>query len=125
MKLCEITSRFFGHGIFMSYFAEAAACKFMEKYPGSKRDSLYEQMMQSALDIVGDKNEIYVLKSSDKTSEIKLYRPFYEHFGKKSHHPGSRRSRKPHQRLEREIHHQRIEPDGYPELFYGFHQGHD
>lgn len=67
----------------MSYFAEAAACKFMEKYPGSKRESLYEQMMQSALDIVGDKNEIYVLKSSDKTSEIKLYKPFYEHFGKK------------------------------------------
>ena len=83
LKLCEITSRFFGHGIFMSYFAEAAANNFMEKHPGSKRESLYEQMMQSALDIVGDKDEIYVLKSSDKTSEIKLYKPFYEHFGKK------------------------------------------
>ena len=83
LKLCEITSRFFGHGIFMSYFAEAAANNFMEKYPGAKRESLYEQMMQSALDIVGDKDEIYVLKSSDKTSEIKLYKPFYEHFGKK------------------------------------------
>ena len=75
LKLCEITSRFFGHGIFMSYFAEAAANNFMEKYPGSKRESLYEQMMQSALDIVGDKEEIYVLKSSDKTSEIKLRLP--------------------------------------------------
>ena len=83
LKLCEITSRFFGHGIFMSYFAEAAAEKFMEKYPGSKRESLYGQMMQSALDIVGDKEEIYVLKSSDKTSEIKLYKPFYKYFGKK------------------------------------------
>ena len=29
LKLCEITSRFFGHGILMSYFAEAAAEKFM------------------------------------------------------------------------------------------------
>lgn len=83
LKLCEITSRFFGHGIFMSYFAEAAANNFMEKFPGSKRESLFEQMMQSALDIVGSKQEIYVLKSSDKTSEIKLYKPFYEYFGKK------------------------------------------
>ena len=83
LKLCEITSRFFGHGIFMSYFAEAAANKFMEKHPGCHRESLFEQMMQSALEIVGDKDEIFVLKSSDKTSEIKLYKPFYEHFGKK------------------------------------------
>ena len=83
LKLCEITSRFFGHGIFMTYFAEAAARKFMESHPDGKRESLFEEMMQSALDIVGDKQEIYVLKSSDKTSEIKLYKPFYEYFGKK------------------------------------------
>jgi len=29
LKLCEITSRFFGHGIFMSYYAEKAADKFI------------------------------------------------------------------------------------------------
>ena len=82
LKLCEITSRFFGHGIFMSYYAEAAADKFIAKHPGSCRESRFEEMMQYMLQIVSDKQKIYVLKSSDKTSEIALYKPFYERFGK-------------------------------------------
>ena len=82
LKLCEITSRFFGHGIFMSYYAESAADKFIARHPGSCRESRFEEMMQYMLQIVGDKQKIYVLKSSDKTSEIALYKPFYEHFGK-------------------------------------------
>ena len=82
LKLCEITSRFFAHGIFMSYYAESAADEFIARHPGTHRDSRFEEMMQYMLKIVGDKQKIYVLKSSDKTSEIKLYKPFYEYFGK-------------------------------------------
>ena len=82
LKLCEITSRFFGHGIFMTYFAEKAADKFIDLHLGAQRESRFEEMMQYMLEIVGDKQKIYVLKSSDKTSEIALYKPFYEHFGK-------------------------------------------
>lgn len=82
LKLCEITSRFFGHGIFMTYYAEKAADKFISQHPGTHRESRFEEMMQHMLGIVGDKQKIYVLKSSDRTSEIALYKPFYEHFGK-------------------------------------------
>ena len=35
------------------------------------------------LQITGDKKEIYVLKSADKTGEIALYKPFYEAWGKR------------------------------------------
>lgn len=83
LKLCEITSRFFGHGIWYSYYAEAYADKFMTQFPHESRGFRFEEMMQYMLQIVGDKTEIYVLKSSDRTSEIRMYQPFYEHYGKK------------------------------------------
>lgn len=83
LKLCEITSRFFAHGIFMDYYAEAYAERFLEKHPEVSRECKFEEMLRYMLQIVGDKKEIYVLKSSDRTSEIRLYQPFYEHFGKK------------------------------------------
>ena len=46
LKLCEITSRFFAHGIFMSYYSEAAADKFIAKFPGAHRESRYEEMIR-------------------------------------------------------------------------------
>ena len=82
IKLCEITSRFFGHGIFMSYYSEAAADKFIAKFTGTHRESRFEEMIRYMLEIVGEKQKIFVLKSSDKTSEIQLYKPFYESMGK-------------------------------------------
>lgn len=74
--ICEITCRFFGHGLFMSYYSECDAALFGQK------SSRYEEMMQHVLALPGDKKEIYVLKSADKTSAIAMYKPLYERFGK-------------------------------------------
>lgn len=188
LLLCEITSRFFGHGIFMSYFSERVADRFMERFADSKkpgteadpgrfainiiteenadscgsvqdknpgpeadqdvspgcknpgaeadqgvspgcknpgpeadvnrfavdrtseekaadrsedlltipgeprnadqlknrrfRETRYEALLGYMLEITGEKNEIFVLRSSDKTNEIGMYVPFYEYFGK-------------------------------------------
>lgn len=81
LVLCEITSRFFAHGIFMSYFSEYMADRFMEKHPGEERESFFEEMLSYMLGLPGNKKKIAVLKSADRTSEIPLYVPFYEHYG--------------------------------------------
>lgn len=75
--LCEITSRFFGHGLFMSYYSECDAARFHTE------NSRYEELMQHVISLPGSKNEIFVLKSADKTSAIAMYKPLYERFGKK------------------------------------------
>ncbi len=82
LKLCEITSRFFAHGIFLSYFAEEAADNFMKSFPCAKRNCRYEELMNYMYEITGNAEKIFVLKSSDKTSAIKFYKMFYEYFGK-------------------------------------------
>ena len=81
LRICEITSRFFAHGIFMSRFAEQAADRFMARYPGEKRDSDYPALMEYMAGIAMGKNKVYVLKSSDRTNEIRLYKEFYEGLG--------------------------------------------
>ena len=75
--ICEITSRFFGHGLFMSYYAECDAARYGQ---GASR---YEEVIAHILELPGDKDEIFVLKSADKTSAIAMYKPLYERFGKK------------------------------------------
>ncbi len=79
LKVCEITSRFFAHGIFMTYFAEHKADLYLN---GAERESRFEEMMRDMLDMTGEDKEIYVLKSADKTSAIDMYSPFYRYFGK-------------------------------------------
>ncbi|MBO4434446.1 MAG: hypothetical protein J5769_03215 [Bacteroidales bacterium] len=81
LKICEITSRFFAHGIFMSWYAEKAADKFMARFPGKTRNSRYGEMMDYMLEILEGKRCIYVLKSADRTGEIRLYKEFYERHG--------------------------------------------
>jgi len=83
LLLCEITSRFFAHGIFMSFFAEAMADRFLARFPGRVRSSRFDEMLEYMLGLVGDRRDIFVLKSADKTGEIRLYAPFYERFGKR------------------------------------------
>ncbi|MBR5076204.1 MAG: hypothetical protein IKX28_04220 [Bacteroidales bacterium] len=78
LKLCEITSRFFAHGIFMSCFAEYAADAFMGRFPGRERESRYGELMEYMRALPGGSRRMYVLKSADRTSEIRLYRRFYE-----------------------------------------------
>ena len=81
LKICEITSRFFAHGIFMSVFAETAADRFMGSFPGRTRSSSYPALMEYMLEILDGRREIFVLKSADRTSEIRLYKDFYERHG--------------------------------------------
>ena len=81
LKICEITSRFFGHGIFMSWYAEKFADKFMSRFPDRTRRTRYPQLLDYMLEILEGKRDIYVLKSADRTSEIRLYKDFYERHG--------------------------------------------
>lgn len=84
LLLCEITSRFFAHGIFSSFYAECAAKRFMEQFPNKTVDSEFEDMLRYMAEHTTEKETISILKSSDKTGEIKLYVPFYQQFGKKA-----------------------------------------
>ena len=81
LKLCEITSRFFAHGIFLSVFAEYAADRFMARFPGRERESRYAELMEDMRALPDGRKRIYVLKSADRTSEIRLYKRFYERDG--------------------------------------------
>ncbi|MCR4824534.1 MAG: hypothetical protein K5849_04160 [Bacteroidales bacterium] len=81
LKLCEITSRFFAHGIFLSWFGEYAADRFMERFPGKKRETVYPELLDYMRELPQGRRRICVLKSADRTSEIRLYKRFYESFG--------------------------------------------
>lgn len=81
LKLCEITSRFFAHGIFLSWFAEYAADRFMERFPGKERETHYQEALEYMRELPGGRKHICVLKSADRTSEIRLYKRFYERHG--------------------------------------------
>ncbi len=81
LKICEITSRFFAHGIFMSWYAEKWADKFMARFPGRTRSTRYPELLDYMLEILEGRRDIFVLKSADRTSEIRLYKDFYERHG--------------------------------------------
>ena len=81
LLICEITSRFFGHGIFLSQFAEEAAGRFMARFPGAVRDSEYPALMDYMAGMTGGRKRLFVLKSKDRSSEIRLYKDFYEKLG--------------------------------------------
>ncbi|MBR4809349.1 MAG: hypothetical protein IK031_03610 [Bacteroidales bacterium] len=78
LRLCEITSRFFGHGIFLSWFARAWAQDFLKGFPGAECSDRYPELMDKMLALAAGRPRMYVFKSSDRTSEIRLYRRFYE-----------------------------------------------
>lgn len=75
LLLVEITCRFFGHGIWFSYPSEAKAQQFV------KGLGVYNSLLTYMRDIIPTGVPIYVLKSSDKTGEIALYKKFYEYYG--------------------------------------------
>lgn len=83
LLLCEITSRFFAHGIFSSYFAECAAERFMERFPEKTHETEFEAVLRYMAERTTEKETITVLKSADKTGEIRLYVPFYQQLGKR------------------------------------------
>ena len=78
LVLCEITSRFFAHGIFMEWFADYANRRFCGDTPCESR---FGAMMDYMRALPGGKKRIFIFKSADRTSEIRLYKRFYEALG--------------------------------------------
>ena len=79
--LCEITSRFFGNGYFMSYFMEAAGAEFAEQAHVTDRKSYFEDFFSYMAGLSSGYQKMAVLKSADKSDSIKLYVPFYQALG--------------------------------------------
>ncbi|MBQ1718797.1 MAG: hypothetical protein II031_06560, partial [Bacteroidales bacterium] len=98
LLLCEITSRFFAHGIFMSWFGT----EYLSRLIGSREigsapertepvssdpgntvppNCAFQEMMDYMLSIAGDAREMYVFKSADRSGEIRLYTRFYQSHG--------------------------------------------
>ena len=99
----EITSRFFGHGIWANYPSVVKAEQFMAEHQpsapqppkgGAKRCAAtppsggwgaYNSLLTYMRDIIpplgGQGASIYVLKSSDRGSESTFYTKFYEYYG--------------------------------------------
>ena len=82
LKICEITSRFFAHGIFSNWYSEEASRLFMERnFPGKPWNTTFPELLDYMMSILEGKTEIYVLKSADRTSEIRCYDYFYRQKG--------------------------------------------
>ncbi len=81
LLLVEITSRFFGHGIWGGYPSVVKAEQMMAANPGVSWENRYNELLTYMRDIIPAGSPIYVLKSSDKTGEISLYKKFYEYYG--------------------------------------------
>ena len=81
LRICEITSRFFAHGIFMSWFGDLYAKAFCSTRALPEPESRFSEMMDYMLEITGGARRMFVFKSSDRTSEIRLYKRFYEAHG--------------------------------------------
>ncbi len=81
IKICEITSRFFGNGYFLTYFYDEAARRKCEHAGVSDRASYMEQMLAYFADMAKGKKRLVVLKSADRSDSIRLYVPFYQALG--------------------------------------------
>ena len=81
LLLVEITSRFFGPGIWGGYPSVVKAEQMMAANPGVSWENRYNELLTYMRDIIPAGSPIYVLKSSDKTGEIALYKKFYEYYG--------------------------------------------
>ena len=81
LLLVEITCRFFGHGIWGGYPSVVKSEQFMASHPDASWENRYNELLTYMCDIIPEGRPIYVLKSSDRTSEIALYKKFYEYYG--------------------------------------------
>ena len=85
LRVCEITSRFFGNGYFLSYFMERAGEVFAEEAGVTDRISYFEEFLQYMAGMMPkDTKRLLVVKSADKSDSIRLYVPFYEALGMKA-----------------------------------------
>ena len=83
--LCEITSRFFGNGYFMSYFMDKAGADLAEKFGITDYKSYFKNFFDYTASMKENHKRLLVLKSSDKSDSIKLYVPYYEALGMETH----------------------------------------
>ena len=81
LMFCEITSRFFGNGYFLSYFMECTGEAFAKDYGITDRTSYFEELLAYFASMAEGKKRLVVLKSADKSDSIKLYVPFYQALG--------------------------------------------
>ena len=81
LLLVEITSRFFGHGIWANYPSVVKAEQFMADHPNVSWENRYNELLTYMCDIIPEGSPIYVLKSSDRGSESAFYTKFYECYG--------------------------------------------
>ncbi len=84
LRLCEITSRFFGNGYFLSFFTEHAGRVFAQEAGVTAARSYFESMLACFAEMALGYDGVVVLKSADKSDSIKLYVPFYRALGLKT-----------------------------------------
>ena len=81
LLLVEITSRFFGHGIWANYPSVVKAEQFIAEHPGTSWENRYDELLTYMRDAIPANSPVYVLKSGDRGSESTFYTKFYEYYG--------------------------------------------
>ncbi len=82
IQVCEITSRFFGNGYFLSFFADKRGRQLARAAGVPVPDQRMEEMLAYFASLAGSHKRICVVKSADRSDSIKLYVPFYRALGK-------------------------------------------
>ena len=77
----EITSRFFGHGIWANYPSVVKAEQFMAEHLDTSWENRYDELLTCMRDAIPANSPVYVLKSGDRGSESTFYTKFYEYYG--------------------------------------------
>lgn len=81
LLLVEITSRFFGHGIWANFPSVVKAEQFMAEHSGTSWENRYDELLTYMRDAIPANSPVYVLKSGDRGSESTFYTKFYEYYG--------------------------------------------
>ena len=81
LLLVEITSRFFGHGIWANYPSVVKAEQFMAEHHRTSWENRYNELLTYMRDAIPANSPVYVLKSGDRGSESTFYTKFYEYYG--------------------------------------------
>ena len=81
LLLVEITSRFFGHGIWANYPSVVKAEQLMADFPDISWENRYDELLTYMRDAIPANSPVYVLKSGDRGSESSFYTKFYEYYG--------------------------------------------
>ena len=81
LRACEITSRFFGNGYFLSKFYATAGERKARAKGATRLTSYMDAMLDRFARMASGKRRLVVLKSADPSDSIRLYVPFYKELG--------------------------------------------